>query len=159
MTRFEERLAAAKSQSLLQKLFRSSRRLKELAVARKQRAHPRPQPRTAHAALYAHIALEGTRPTLLAEKLGITPQAVAQLVGELETMGFVERVPDPADGRARLVRFTRKGRQDLLDGFQIFEGVEADLRRELGDRDFERLHTLLARFESAVDRLVSSDDE
>lgn len=158
MTRFEERLAAAKSQSLLQKLFRSSRLLKELAVARKQRAHPRPQPRTAHAALYAHISLEGTRPTLLADKLGITPQAVAQLVGELEAMGLVERVPDPSDGRARLVRFTRKGRQDVLDGFQIFEGVEADLRRELGDRDFERLHTLLARFESAVDRMVASDE-
>ncbi|MEM7136085.1 MAG: MarR family transcriptional regulator [Myxococcota bacterium] len=159
MSKFEEQLAEAKSNSLLQGLFRSSRLLKEVAVDRKQRASSTPQPRTAHAALYAHISLAGTRPTVLAAKLGVTPQAVAQLVGELVAMGLVERVADPHDGRARLVRFTRQGRQDILAGFRTFEGVEADLRRELGGRDFQRLCGLIKRLEVAAERLADTGDE
>lgn len=90
---------------------------------------------------------------MLAEKLGITPQAVAQLVRELAEMGLVERVPDPDDGRARLVRFTRRGRKDILDGFRVFEGVEADLREQLGAEDFDQLVALLQRLEAAAEGL------
>ncbi|MEM7151438.1 MAG: MarR family winged helix-turn-helix transcriptional regulator [Myxococcota bacterium] len=153
MSDFEERLAQAKANSLLQALFRSSRLLRDIAVDRKSRTHSGPQPRAAHAALYAHISLKGTRPTVLAEKLGITPQAVAQLVRELAEMGLVERVPDPDDGRARLVRFTRRGRKDILDGFRVFEGVEADLREQLGAEDFDQLVALLQRLEAAAEGL------
>ncbi len=153
MTAFEDKLADAKAKSLTQSLLRASRLVKELAVARKHAQYPGPQPRAAHAALYAHISLEGTRPTVLANKLGITPQAVAQLVGELASMGLVERVPDPADGRARLVRFTAKGRRDILQGFAVFESLEADLRNEMGARAFDRLHTLLVQLEAAVEQL------
>lgn len=141
----------------MQSLLRSSRLLKALAVARKTRSHSGPQPREAHAALYAHISLAGTRPTVLAEKIGITPQAVAQLVGELVSMGLVERVPDPTDGRARLVRFTRRGRQDILHGFRVFEGLEEDLRQRMGARDVERLRALLQRLELVAEELLESD--
>jgi len=138
----------------MQAIMRSARLLRDVAVARKQKQAATPQPRAAHAALYAHIAVEGTRPTVLADKLGITPQAVAQLVGELSAMGLVERVPDPTDGRAKLVRFTAKGRQDILDGFAVFESVEAELRRELGAKSFDRLLDLAKQLEAAAERLV-----
>lgn len=157
MAKFEDRLAESKAKSLLQAVFRASRLLQELAVTRKQSASSEPQPRTAHAALYAHISLEGTRPTTLANKLGITPQAVAQLVGELESMGLVERVPDPKDGRARLVRFTRKGRQDILAGFRVFETIEDELRDELGGRDFDRLLALAKRLETVAAQLLEAE--
>jgi len=150
---FEAELAKKKSTSLMQSLLRASRLLKELAVARKQEQFAGPHPRAAHAALYAHIALEGTRPSVLAERLSITPQAVAQLVRELETMGLVERVPDPRDGRARLVRFTAKGRQDILDGFAVFATIEADLRSAMGARSYDRLCRLLRALEDAAEDL------
>lgn len=159
MAKFEDRLAEMKSKSLMQALLRASRLLKELAVRRKQRAASDPQPRAAHAAVYAHVSLHGTRPTELADKLGISPQAVAQLVGELAEMGLVERVPDPTDGRARLVRFTRKGRADILAGFRVFEGIEADLRAEFGDRDFDRLLRLVQRLEAEADRMTHDAGE
>ena len=52
----------------------------------------------------------GTRVSVLAERAQITKQSMAELVAHLERHGYVERVPDPADGRAKLVRATDRGR-------------------------------------------------
>ena len=53
----------------------------------------------------------GARPTVLAQRAGITKQAISQLVRELETRGYLEQVPDPTDTRAKIVRLTRRGTQ------------------------------------------------
>ncbi|KAB8190493.1 MarR family transcriptional regulator [Nonomuraea phyllanthi] len=52
---------------------------------------------------------DGTRPTTLARKAGMTPQAMSELVGHLEQHGYVRRVRDPADGRGRIVVFADRG--------------------------------------------------
>jgi DNA-binding MarR family transcriptional regulator len=62
----------------------------------------------------------------------------------MEAMGVVERVPDPEDGRARLVRFTKAGRKALLDGISILRGLEAELARAIGDGEMKALHRALA---------------
>jgi DNA-binding MarR family transcriptional regulator len=64
-----------------------------------------------HYPVFENIDPDGTRLTVLAGRAGITHQAMAQLVCELEERGIVERVADPVDGRARLVRLTADGRQ------------------------------------------------
>ena len=51
----------------------------------------------------------GVRQTLIAERAGLTKQAVGQFVDELVKAGLVERFPDPEDGRARLIRYTQHG--------------------------------------------------
>jgi DNA-binding MarR family transcriptional regulator len=51
----------------------------------------------------------GARPTTLAQRAGITKQAISQLVRELETRGYVEQVPDSSDTRAKIVRLTKRG--------------------------------------------------
>src|SRR5919112_6440625 len=65
----------------------------------------------AQARIAARIGPHGTRVSDLAEQARVTKQSAGFLVDQLETAGYVERVPDPADGRARLVRLTaRAGR-------------------------------------------------
>jgi DNA-binding MarR family transcriptional regulator len=64
-----------------------------------------------HYPVFENIDPDGTRLTVLAGRAGITHQAMAQLVCELEERGIVERVADPVDGRARLVRLTAEGRE------------------------------------------------
>lgn len=108
-------------------------------------------------ALYPHIDFGGTRPTHIAERLGITPQAVAQLVGDLEDMGLVERVPDPSDRRARLVRFTAKGQRDLLAGFRALSTIEADIENAMGKRDLRRLVHLVRRLEQVVEEIWEAE--
>jgi DNA-binding MarR family transcriptional regulator len=51
----------------------------------------------------------GARPTALAQRAGITKQAISQLVRELEVRGYVEQVPDSTDTRAKIVRLTKRG--------------------------------------------------
>src|SRR5689334_14526247 len=107
----------AKAASTLQLLFRAARLLDERAVARVAKEAPGGiRMRTAHTALLPHLDFEGVRLTDLARKLEVSKQAVGPLVDELEAMGVVERIADPDDGRAKRVRFSRKGHAALLHG-------------------------------------------
>ncbi len=130
--RFRAQLEAAKHASTAQLLFRAARRMNEVGLGRLQAMSGQPV-RAAHTALFPHITLEGVRQTALAETLGVSKQAVGQLVGELEAMGVVERVRDPSDGRARLVRFSAAGRQGLLAGLGMLRALEDEARAAVGD--------------------------
>jgi hypothetical protein len=65
----------------------------------------------AHVGLWRYPGLEGLRPSQLADRVGITKQSVNDLLGHLEQHGYLLRVPDPADGRARVIRLASKGRR------------------------------------------------
>ena len=84
--------------------------LNGLVLARlAERGHP--EVRAAHSAVFQYLDDTGTTVSLLAERAQMTKQAMAELVGHLERRGYVERVPDPSDRRAKLVLATDKGRQ------------------------------------------------
>ena len=131
-------LERGKRASLLQHLFRLARLLDEAAVARVGDAGA-PRLRTSHTALLPHLDLEGTRLVDLAARMGISKQAVGQLVDDLESMGVVERIPDPEDGRARRVRFTRRGFHALLQGLGVLEQLEQELAGVIGRQRVDRL--------------------
>ena len=66
--------------------------------------------RPAHSAVMAHIDIEGgTRLTTIAARANITPQAVGELVDDLERLGYVIRRPDPDDRRAKRIVLTEQG--------------------------------------------------
>jgi DNA-binding MarR family transcriptional regulator len=102
-----------------------------------------PDVRLAHSALFAHIDSGGTRSSELAERAGMTKQGMGQLVADLEKKGYVERVEDPADGRAKLVRLTKKGRRHVLDAREIIGEIEEAYARRLGDGRLEMLRAIL----------------
>ncbi len=141
-------LEDAKRASVGQLLFRCARQLNERAIARVRQATGKPV-RTAHTLLFPHIDLTGTRQTELARRLGVSKQAVGVLVDELVAMGALERLPDPADGRARLVRFA-DGPDTLLHGLQVLAGLERELAEELGPSRWAALHEALL----ALDRTL-----
>ncbi|HZT66494.1 MAG TPA: MarR family winged helix-turn-helix transcriptional regulator [Acidimicrobiales bacterium] len=97
----------------------------------------------AHVDLWRYPGLDGLRPSQLADHVGITKQSVNDLLGHLERHGYLERVPDPADGRARVIRLTPRGRrlQETIHG----EARAAQLRIAaiLGPRRFAQLHSSL----------------
>jgi DNA-binding MarR family transcriptional regulator len=81
----------------------------------------------------------------LAQRAQMTKQSMAELVAHLERHGYVERIPDPADRRAKLVRVTQRGRQVIPIARQAIAEVEARWSEALGERDMKRLRGLLAR--------------
>lgn len=140
---YAQQLEAAKRASVGQLLLKAARLLNENAIARVRRRSGRDALRTSHTALFPHIDLEGTRLTVLASRLGVSKQAAGQLVEELEQLGILERVPDPSDGRAKLVRFTSRGRRALLEGLQLLNDLERELEQRVGTAQFAALHTTL----------------
>jgi DNA-binding MarR family transcriptional regulator len=99
--------------------------------------------RPAHGAVFAHVAGEGSRLTDLAERAMLTKQSMQYLVDDLERLGYVERVPDPADRRAKLVRLTPRGRESTQAARESMAAVEADWQRRLGKRKMAHLRQLL----------------
>jgi DNA-binding MarR family transcriptional regulator len=100
--------------------------------------------------LFPHLSAEGVRGAELAKKLGVTKQAVSQLVTELEEWGVVEQIADPQDGRAKLVRFSKKGEQAMLQGLAVLNQLEAELSDKIGKRRMQELHTALLALEKAL---------
>lgn len=140
---FAEALARAKHASTLQLLFRAARLLDEEALARVAAMPGRPRLRRSHTALLPHVDLDGTRITELAERVGVSKQAVSQLVDDLEAVGVLARVPDPDDARARRVVFTPLGRASLFDGLEVLRGLETELEASIGARRMGELRRAL----------------
>ena len=88
--------------------------------------------RMAHSMVFVHMELDGIRLTHLAERASMTPQAMGELVDDLEKMGYVERIADPSDGRAKLIVLTDKGFDNLQAAFDTISGIEKDLAKLLG---------------------------
>ncbi len=86
--------------------------------------------RMPHIAFLAHMTTEGRRLTEFAELMQVTKSAVSQLVTQLEHQGLVERVPDPNDGRAALIRATPAADR----GFGLARSRLAEIEREWQDR-------------------------
>ncbi len=82
-----------------------------------------------HYPVFEGIDPAGTRLTVLAARAGMTHQAMAKLVSELEERGIVERTPDPSDGRAKLVRLTAEGRERVRTALTQIAAIEEQWNR------------------------------
>lgn len=92
----------------------------------------RSQVSAAHVHVTRHLALEGSRLTELAQRAGMSKQAMGDLVDQCEAWGLVTREPDPLDARARRVRFTPTGLAWLQAFKEAVAQAEAEFRAEVG---------------------------
>ncbi|MCG2594731.1 MarR family transcriptional regulator [Ramlibacter sp. XY19] len=92
----------------------------------------RAQVSAAHVHITRHLELQGTRLTDLAERAGMSKQAMGDLVDQCEAWGLVTRTPDPRDARARLVQFTPTGLAWLQAFKDAVAQAESEFRAEVG---------------------------
>jgi DNA-binding MarR family transcriptional regulator len=104
-----------------------------------ERGHP--EVRAAHSAVFQYLDDTGTTVSLLAERAQMTKQAMAELVHHLEAHGYVSRVPDPADRRAKLVLATERGREVLAIARALVPEIEERVGAVVGA---ERVPSLVA---------------
>jgi DNA-binding MarR family transcriptional regulator len=97
----------------------------------------------AHVALFRHPGTDGFRPSQLAERLGVTKQSVNDLLGHLERRGYLVRVADTSDRRARVIRLTAKGRQLHASIDAAASGAQHRIAEVLGQDRFDNLHRSL----------------
>lgn len=146
-------LEARKRASVAQLLFKCARLVNERAIARVNEEPQAIQLRKSHTNLFPHLDFEGVRITELARRLDISKQAVSQTIAELELMDVVETLPDPSDGRARLARFTDKGKVAILQGLSVLREIETEMERSIGVSKFEALHDALLALEKMLEPL------
>lgn len=106
--------------------------------------------RPTHGCVFRFIeAGEGMRLTELASYAGMTKQSVGEIVDDLVTLGYVERIPDPADRRAKLIRLTAKGAQAREVGYGLFGKIEARWAERYGEERVAELRELLEEIVTA----------
>ena len=120
----------------------SGRRLRELGYG---------EVRPAHYAVFQVLRPEGSRLTELAERAGMTKQSMGYLVDYLEEHGYLQRVPDPADQRAQIIRVTPKAKKYDQVVETVLEELHALWSDRLGKARFRQLRELLGQLVGVMD--------
>jgi DNA-binding MarR family transcriptional regulator len=101
--------------------------------------------RVPHMAVLQFPGPDGIRPGLLAERAGMSKQAMNQLLRSLEGHGYLARSNAPDEGRARVVRLTKRGRAAYAKIHEILHDIEREWSAALGPKHFKQLKELLLR--------------
>ena len=104
----------------------------------------------AHLYVFQLPGPDGLRPTELAQRINMTKQATNHLLAALEGAGYLTREPSPADGRARVLRTTAKGRHVARIMQQSSRHMERRWAKRLGDRRLEQLRADLVELDDTV---------
>lgn len=96
-----------------------------------------------HGSVFRFIDAQGSRLTVLAERSGLTKQAIGEVVDELERLGYVERTADPNDRRAKIIRLTERGAQGQVAAARILVDIEQQWARRLGRERIDLLRQTL----------------
>jgi DNA-binding MarR family transcriptional regulator len=98
-----------------------------------------------HMAIFRFPGPDGVRPGVLAERAGMSKQAMNRLLGSLEDLGYLLRSDAPDEGRARIVHFTKRGHAAYAKAIEVLRDVEREWSEELGPKDLAQLKRLLFR--------------
>ena len=109
-----------------------------------------PEIRPPHGNVFQFLDNSGTRVSVLAQRAQVTKQSMAELVAHLERHGYVERVPDPGDGRAKLVRATARGSEVYAIARQFVAEIEQQWTERLGKAKMRQLRELLRELNQAL---------
>lgn len=98
---------------------------------------------TPHLSVLQYPGPDGRRPSELAAELRVSKQALNYLLGQLERLGYLERLADKHDRRSRQISLTRRGHEALQAIRDAVTEIEAEWAALLGPRRFAQLRTLL----------------
>ena len=106
--------------------------------------------RPAHGCVFQYTDPQGSRLTDLAARAGLTKPTVVAAVNDLERLGYVERLPDDTDGRAKVVRLTQRGVAAASEGARIIAGIEREWAGRLGADSAAQLRRALEQLHDVV---------
>lgn len=132
-------------------------RAMESAVLAELRAHGHPLT-TSQARVFQRIAPDGSRPGELADAAQLTKQTLGSILDQLESAGYVARVPDPSDGRARLVTITAAGRELVELSLPVVRAIEAAWTDHLGPTRTRQLREALTELRTITDPFADVTD-
>ena len=100
--------------------------------------------------IFHHLRERGLRLTELAERTHTTKQALRYTINQLEAAGYVERVPDPTDGRAKIIRLTERGWEGRRVADEIIASIEHECVQMLGGERMRQFEALMKEVSSVL---------
>ncbi|HZZ50612.1 MAG TPA: MarR family transcriptional regulator [Pseudonocardia sp.] len=114
-----------------------------------------------HGAVLAYLDADGVRPSELSRLSHQYKQIIGTLIDELTALGYVERRPDPSDGRAKLVYPTERGLAQMRAADAILAAMQRRHAQLVGPDDYEHFKRVFFRVtenqRGYVDQLRSED--
>jgi DNA-binding MarR family transcriptional regulator len=104
--------------------------------------------RANHDCVFSYLSPEGTRLAELATQSRMAPQSIVWHVDQLERLGYVERVPDPSDRRAKLIRPTKNGLAYMTSARDALADIEDKWVTALGSSGLTKLRDILRAIQS-----------
>ncbi|MCU1414931.1 MAG: MarR family transcriptional regulator [Microbacteriaceae bacterium] len=101
--------------------------------------------------VFQRVAAAGSRLTDLADQAQVSKQSAGVMVDQLERLGYVRRVPDPADGRARLIVIEGRGRRAVEVAQMTLDDILSEWEAYLGTRNFTLLGQILDQLREITD--------
>ena len=101
--------------------------------------------------VFQRVAPNGSRLKDLADQAQMTKQSASVMVDQLEHLGYVRRIPDPTDGRARLIVIEERGRRAVEVAMATLDEIYAEWKAYLGTRNFTLLHQILDQLREITD--------
>ena len=133
----------AKSSSLGQLLINAARLFSDEGLRRIRGQAKFAKLRAAHAGVLPHLDVDGTSVTELARRMGVSKQAVSQLLDDMEKAGVVSRDASPTDKRAKVVTFTTDGKNALLASLEALNTIEREITKTVGKAKLDALRDAL----------------
>ena len=93
--------------------------------------------------ILSNIAFGVRRASQLARNLGVTRQAISQMLAEMERKGLVASQSDPSDGRAQIVNFSKQSQGIRNDAMELLARIESEIAERIGKRKFDALTAAL----------------
>jgi len=99
--------------------------------------------RPTHGCVFRYVKSPGMRLTEIAERANMTKQSVGEIVDDLADRGYVKRIPDPADKRAKLICLTERGEEAQEFGLRAFAEIEERWAERYGAERIAALREML----------------
>jgi DNA-binding MarR family transcriptional regulator len=107
--------------------------------------------------IFHYLREGGLRLTELTERTHTTKQALRYTINQLEAAGYVERVPDPTDGRAKIIRLTERGWEARRVADEIIASIEHECVQELGEERMRQFEALMKDVSSVLEENRAQD--
>jgi DNA-binding MarR family transcriptional regulator len=107
--------------------------------------------RDPHMQIFGNVRMGGVRLTELADRAQLSLAATSELVNDLEEMGYLVRRPDPADGRAKLIDLTERGRDAMFAAGHRVADIEQRWSKLVGTKDFGHMCRTMQRLLDELD--------
>jgi DNA-binding MarR family transcriptional regulator len=113
-----------------------------------------PEVQHAHNAVFSTLNEPGARATDMAARAGITRQSMGEILRDMVSLGILEMRPDPDDGRAKVVTYTKSGLEHARTGYQHILDLENRFAEEFGEKEYEIVRSVLERLVPLLDELA-----